>query len=87
MVEAEVEEGIRKMHQVEGLSPSWKSQEQEAVLQPGKFKWSSIEVVVSQVPNCFDTDLAATSPDGHCGYSMAVMQSPGLQDQEIIFCF
>lgn len=32
MVEAEVGEGIRKMHQVEGLSPSWKSQEQEAVL-------------------------------------------------------
>lgn len=54
---------------------------------PGEFKWSSVQEVVSQVPNCFDTNLAATTPDGYCRFSMAVMQSPGPRDQEIIFCF
>lgn len=46
-----------------------------------------VPVVVSQVPNCSDTSLAATTPEGYSRVSMAVMQSPGLQDQAIIFCF
>lgn len=66
------------MHQVEGPRPAWKSPEQEAVLLSGKFKWSSVQVVVSQVPNCSDTSLAATTPEGYSRVSMAVMQSPGL---------
>lgn len=81
---------VRKMHQ-EGLSPLVRTSQEGGESSAAR----RIQVQLSsgghhQASDCFDTSLAATAPsipDGYCGYSMAVMWSPGLQDQEVIFCF